>query len=534
MRKSWKGMLYSVIAASTVVAGCGNTAGNPEEQPPGAVESNPSTAQGESGNTAGGQTRPVVILMSEPRESNPEDIEKVEKYIEEQSGVEIEVKNVRATSEEDYKQSVNVNLAAGGIDVILVNNKAMYTQLVQNGAVQSINEPLQQYGADLMKQYSEEAWKAVSDTKGNIYGLPRQSILASDTIAVRKDWRERLGMEPITTLEQFESYLRAVHSADLDGNGAADTIPLLSNTADYSALDKTLLYVFTENSPFHNEIDASGNIVPNYTNPQYKAYLDTLSRWNKEELLYPGIVSIKKNIAEDLIISNRVGAYAAWYSDYIRPLEKLRATVPDADYEYITLQTLNGNPYKFYHKDPYGQRAVFVKGSDNVAHAVKLFNWMMAAPENYFSTKWGIHGEYWKFADESKGTVIRLKGKENPTNSYNYAFSMMFYGPWDFRGDDPDFVNSRYYAAWDYFSENQKSFIKEPDWFMNYDLKGTDVEISQQDAETLMMENRTKIILNHSPVDSWDQTMEEYANIYGKAYSEIATKQYNDFLANNQ
>ena len=526
-------MLCILIAVMFALVGCQTKNANNATKTV-VNDSGSSTNEGEAGKEElAPQADPVVILMSEPRDSNPADIEKVKNYIEEQSGVKIEIKNVKAASDDDYQQLINVNLASGGIDVVLINNKSMYTQLVQSGRTQSINEPLQQYGTDLLEVFPPDSWKAVSDSKGDIYGLPRQSILASDTIVIRKDWREALNMEPITTLDQFEKYMRAVKTADLDGNGKNDSIPLLSNQSDYSSFDKTLLYVFTGNSPFNNELDSDGNVIPNYMDPKYKDYLGKLAEWNKEELLYSGILSIKKALADDLIIANRVGAFAGWYSDYIRPLEKLRETVPNAEYEVITLETLEGDPYKFYHKDPFGQRVVFVKGSNNVAYAIKLFNWMMSAPENYFTTKWGIYGEYWEFVDKDKGTVVRLKGAEDPTASYNYALSMLFYGPWDFRTDEPDFVNSYYYSAWDYFSENKDNFIQEPDWFMNYELKGTPVEATQEDGKTLIIENRAKIIVNTIPLDNWDKAVEQYRKMFGDKYSEIATQQFNNFVSNH-
>jgi len=533
MKKGKFAMLLVLVTIMIAMVGCQSQQVNQPKEKAGTESSKPVETEQKKEELAA-QANPVVILMSEPRDSNPEDIEKVKKYIEEQSGVKFEVRNVKAASNDDFQQLINVNLASGGIDVVLVNSKEMYTQLLQSGRVQSINESLQQYGTDLLNVYPADSWKAVSDSKGDIYGLPRQSILASETIVIRKDWREALNMAPITTLAQFEEYLRAVKKADFAANGKLDIIPLLSNQSDYSSFDKTLLYVFTGNSPFNNQLDEKGNIIPNYMDPKYKDYLGKLAEWSKEELLYSGMLSVKKAQADDLIIANRVGAFAGWYSDYIRPMEKLRETVPDADYEVITLEALDGSPYKFHHKDPYGQRAVFVEGSKNVDYAIKLFNWMMASPENYFSTKWGTYGEYWDFVDKEKGTAVRLKGAEDPTTSYNYAFSMMFYGPWDFRSDTPDFVNSYYYSAWDYFEQNKDHFIQEPDWFMNYELKGTPVYSTQEDGRTLIMENRAKIIVNSESLDTWDKTIEQYRKMFADKYSEIATQQYNEFVSNNK
>jgi putative aldouronate transport system substrate-binding protein len=338
-------------------------------------------------------------------------------------------------------------------------------------------------------------------------------------------------MEPITTMEGFEKYLRAVKDSDLDGNGAKDSVPFLSYSPknDYVMFDNTLLYLFTETSPSGNYMDEKGNVTPIYMHPQYKQFLGTLARWHKEGILYPDIFSIKKNQAEDLIINNRVGSFAAWYSDYVRPLEKLKAKVPEAEYEYVMLKTLKGNPYKFRQNIAFSQRAVILNTSKNAEYAVKLFDWMLASPENYYSTKWGIYGEYWDWADKDKGLVKRLKGADNPEKSYNFAYSMMFYGPWDFRGANPGFVDKKYYEAWDYFSKNKDSFVPAPDWFVNYSLKGTPAYSAQQDADTLIQENKVKIILGQGQLDDWDKVIDQYKKLYGTNYVETATKQYSEY-----
>ena len=49
------------------------------------------------------------------------------------------------------------------------------------------------------------------------------------TLEIRKDWREKLGMDTIDTLDEFEKYLYAVRDADFDGNGIEFTTNILGN-----------------------------------------------------------------------------------------------------------------------------------------------------------------------------------------------------------------------------------------------------------------------------------------------------------------
>ena len=145
------------------------------------------------------QAKPVTIMYTEARESNQADVDATKKYMEEQSGVKFEVKKIAVAA--DFISSVNLSLASNeDIDVILVQSNDHFQSLVQRGALQVINEPLEKYGPNLRKIYTEDAWKSVSDKEGNILGIPRQSAPFGSLIANRKDWREKLGFNPITSI----------------------------------------------------------------------------------------------------------------------------------------------------------------------------------------------------------------------------------------------------------------------------------------------------------------------------------------------
>ena len=96
------------------------------------------------------------------------------------------------------------------IDVIsFMVGVELYPELIDRNALQKINEPLEKYGQNILKDFSKDAWRSVTDKKGDIYGIPCQDPVVGTLIAVRKDWREKLGMGPITSLEEFEKYLVA-------------------------------------------------------------------------------------------------------------------------------------------------------------------------------------------------------------------------------------------------------------------------------------------------------------------------------------
>ena len=140
---------------------------------------------GNNGSHAGtGKAGDDHVYRSE--ESNQADVDATKKYMEEQSGVKFEVKKIAVAA--DFISSVNLSLASNeDIDVILVQSNDHFQSLVQRGALQVINEPLEKYGPNLRKIYTEDAWKSVSDKEGNILGIPRQSAPFGSLIANRKD-----------------------------------------------------------------------------------------------------------------------------------------------------------------------------------------------------------------------------------------------------------------------------------------------------------------------------------------------------------
>ena len=51
-------------------------------------------------------------------------------------------------------------------------------------------------------------------------------VTGAELMYVRKDWLDRLGLEPPETLEEYYEVIRAFTLDDPDGNGVQDTIGL--------------------------------------------------------------------------------------------------------------------------------------------------------------------------------------------------------------------------------------------------------------------------------------------------------------------
>lgn len=471
------------------------------------------------------QKSPVKIMLREPRVSNAADEARVHKFMEEKSGIKFEV--TRLKTPDEWTQRVNIMLASQqDVDVIQVKFNPSFSDLLERNALQNITDSINKYGKNLKKRLPKELWQAVTDNKGNIMAIPEfGGVLRGSFIAIRKDWRVKLGLGPIKTFQDLENYLKAVKTTDFDKNGAKDAIPLISFTG-YEGFENPMVQFFTDNLATGNYLD-NGKITPVILHPKYKEYLAKMASWQKDGILYSDQFAIKRNQVNDLIAADRVAAVCGWYSDHIRPWSLLLKKNPEAQYEWIAPKSLSGKSYVRLIDPPPGQAALgIVSYSKNADYAVKFLDWTMASEENFWTTKQGVQGQDWKWEDKEKGTVIKLKGTDKPENGFNYAFSFIVFEPWNFRAPNTDWVQGQYYVCWDWM-KTIKSTVN-PDAYVTYNWKGTPVDASMQDAATLIQEIKVKIILGKASLDDWDKTISQFRKMFGDKYIELATKQYNE------
>jgi putative aldouronate transport system substrate-binding protein len=467
-------------------------------------------------------------MYEEKRDHSDAEMRKAIEYIAEQSGIEVVPQIVRS----DWANKLNLALAAGEeLDLIQTKGMDRLNDLRHRGALQPLTKAIEKYGQNIKAALPEEAWKVVTDEHGEIWSIPQENVskISFEAIVIRKDWREQLGMGPITTLEEFEEYLRKVKEADPAGGG--QTIPLLSSKSPEAMLPIPFVWIWTEqpgigHNGTGNYLDENGNVTPIVLHPGYKDMLATFAKWYKDGLLYKENFNMDKKKFNDLLISNRVAAAVAWYSDIIRPWESLQKNVPEAEYEYLGLKTVNGNPYKLGGYVPARPQLGVASYSKKVDEAVKLVDWMLTSPENLLAFKVGIAGVDFKMEQkDGRYYMTDLKADVPVKDRLNYAMSFYVHDGMQGRQPEPNWLWSHYYSGWDFLG--QFEYVTNPDWYIAYDWTGTPVEVSLADGATFMEEAMAKVISGQTPIDKWDDILKQYRKMHADGYIEEATKQYN-------
>lgn len=476
------------------------------------------------------ESKQVTIVMRSVNTGGSEavDNDQVHDYIVEQSGIDFKIFNMAGSDELGTK--INLSLASEeAIDAVQTSyRQASMADLQSRGAIMPLKALIDEHAPILKKAFSEDQWKSVSDINGEIWAIPRLQEDMGYAIAIRKDWREEIGMEKPETIEELEAYLMAVKDLDLNGNGKKDIIPMLS-IKGFDELECALGYsilgvpILTGRASFPNYEDENGNIVPIPLHPRYKIYLETLARWYENGLIHPDQYLLQKSQSQDLVISNRVAAHAGWYSNFIRPWNSLLANDPNAEYEYVSIKTYDGSDYKVTRGYAANPGLSLVSYSENAVETLKLLEWTVSNPTNYLTTRYGIEGVHWEWKDKDAMIITDLRGGEG---KYDNAYQMTYFANFFPTVDnlDASFVKANYIGAQKFMRET--GFVWNPDYFIVYNSEGTAFENTKADADALVDEYRTRIIIGEESIDEWDNVMAKYKDMFADSFTEYATELY--------
>lgn len=248
----------------------------------------------------------------------------------------------------EYTQKLRLDMAAGELpDIFVVTDQSDLLQLADSGLIWDLTDIVEEYATDELKElYVGDGGIAVSKaTKdGALYGLPSK---VSDTdnfsyLWIRKDWREKLGMEKPTTVEELTALMDAFVNADFDGNGENDTIGL--------ALDKGVYYntrglASAYGAYPENWIEKDGSLVWGGVCEENKATLTTLADWYQKGYISKEFITDDGTAATESLVSGKCGiVYGGhWYG---HTFGDNREMDPEADWEAVMLPTGNGEEVK--------------------------------------------------------------------------------------------------------------------------------------------------------------------------------------------
>lgn len=308
-------LLLTVAACSGGGAGANPGGGTTEPQrttaEPGAAASVQTESQ--QGDVLSGE-KPVLRQL-QPYDRFDPSTDRTAIFLEEKTGY----KSIyEMLPEELPNEKLNLLMANQEKYDIMRLTRDQFFRLAETGALQPLNELLDQYGQNLLAGIEDEAWKAAT-IDGQIYAIPQtgtgDSVGAS--LVVRKDWLDELGLEVPKTRDELYSVMKALKQQK-------DVIPLVWHGGILAEIASTF--------GIYNTWDViDGELYHSAEHPRLKEYLQFMNQLYTEGLIDSEWPINTGSIAIEKFTSGKAGMMKlAWWSAPA-VVSALERNFPDAE-----------------------------------------------------------------------------------------------------------------------------------------------------------------------------------------------------------
>ena len=403
-------LILAAVMVLTVFAACGK-----EEAPE-------AQAQTEAAATEDGGLEQVTLKLVIAGDSVPADQEKVWQAIAEKTKDTINVMlDITYIPWADYQAQVQTMIAAGDkIDIFLSfgeGNALGANTAIANGLAIPLDELLEQYGQNILENVPENEWVPYT-VNGQISGIPacylKDGIIST---LIRKDLREKYGMDEIHTMEDYEAYLAAV----LENEPAMVPIGMGGGNGHSSMVDVGFF-----EPPCYNAVewqkDDSGKLVASFKfEPGDYSYIraQVWSDWYSKGYFEKDVLSQKDPVT--LFESGKCAALETDIYNFTTIEAKLKAAVPEAELEWVAL---DNNLVKWTKSNNLCQIS---STSENPERAMMFINWLHESQENYDLYMYGIEGEHYTLENEAIKLPEGVDETNNPYAPTPWAFYNMKY-----------------------------------------------------------------------------------------------------------
>ena len=142
----------------------------------------------------------------------------------------IETKVAWEVDSANYDQKVSLSIAAGEIPDIMVVNRKVFKQLLDNNLVADMTEAYDKCISPFLKEQldvnGEALFKEVT-VDGMLMGIPSPSLThCHNVLWIRKDWLDKLGLQEPKTVDDILNVAKAFMEQDPDQNGKGATVGL--------------------------------------------------------------------------------------------------------------------------------------------------------------------------------------------------------------------------------------------------------------------------------------------------------------------
>ncbi|MBD3921791.1 extracellular solute-binding protein [Paenibacillus sp. PR3] len=316
-------------------------------------------------------------------------------------------------------------------------------KMLADGRIIRLNEYIDKYAPNLKKLIDSDSdiKKQISLDDGTIYMFPyirseARKLNGTAGLVLRKDWLDKLNLPVPKTIDEWHTVLKAFREKDPNGNGKKDELPLTGKDGAGT------LNRLNDFAPAFGVLGGfqfkDGAIVYGPLQPEYKQFIETMTKWYAEGLVDPEIITNDGKAFDYKITNNLAGAYSggvfSGMGKYYNLMKEANPAfnlagaawpIGPAGKSYATFN-LGGKVLT------YGEAITSSANKDKIKYIVQWMDFNYS-PQGHDLFNFGIEGEsYTKEGDTIKFTDQIM---HNPKLTYDqalaaYALSIMD-GPMD-------------------------------------------------------------------------------------------------------
>ncbi|RIX60118.1 extracellular solute-binding protein [Paenibacillus nanensis] len=310
MGKKWKLSIVCAAMMALLVSACsGNT---------GSKGGDANT--GTSGSGAEEQQEKPVLKQLGPQRNFDPNGDKVAAFLEEATGYKVEYETLPLENPDD---KLNLLMANNEPYDIVKLSGSQYNRLAVQGALEPLDELLEQYGQDLLGATPAEFYENAK-VDGQIYGIPEKHPrgFVGSALAINQNLLDELGMEVPTTTDEFYNLLKAIK----DEKGI---VPLTG----FESIIPEISGAFGVVTSFDVQ---DGKLIHRLEGPGMKEYLAFMNKLYSEGLMDPEWPVNKTETIQQKFTTGKAGIMTYGWGVAPAVTEALKKNDPDAEITLIT------------------------------------------------------------------------------------------------------------------------------------------------------------------------------------------------------
>ena len=354
--------------------------------------------------------------------------------------------NIQWNPAADHKQKTKLMMAAGEeMDFVFDADFFNLKDLVPQGAYAQLDKYFNNDAyPGLKKAFPSEFVEANKRFDGHLYTIPFTQYFFDITVVyLRKDLREKYGLQPINSYADLQKYYDKVLENEkgmtplaLRGNrgyqditGVDNAIPDMPNVRPVGIAGWSFWVHLSDDLKKVQDIVEVGDPASEWAKlpapynsmktalPQY----DKWAEWNK--YLEKDVVSQKDD--KGYFMSGKAASFYATLSEYAQNKKKLQETIPGADLEMFVLnpKSRDMKPQAIGVDYRSNNSIAIPANSKNIDRTMKFFDWLYSSKDNHDLFEYGIPGKHWQAVGDNQIKLL------DEAKNYNFPGYELTWNP---------------------------------------------------------------------------------------------------------